>query len=127
MKSTQDRKARFVNQSRREPDFGVGDRVWLSTKHLELGRPSRKLSKLWAGPYTILSQKGYSYELDLPASMQIHRVIHARYLRKAADDPLLGQAIELPEPLVIARENEWEVEELLAVRSRYGKLVYRVK
>ena len=59
--------------------------------------------------------------------MQIHRVIHARYLRKAADDPLLGQAIELPEPLVIARENEWEVEELLAVRSRYGKLVYRVK
>ena len=59
--------------------------------------------------------------------MQIHRVIYARYLRKATDDPLPGQAIEPPEPLVIASENEWEVEELLAVRSRYGKLVYRVK
>jgi len=59
--------------------------------------------------------------------MQIHPVIHARYLRKAADDPLPGQVVEPPEPLEIAGEQEWEVEELLAVRLKRGKLFYRVK
>ena len=59
--------------------------------------------------------------------MQIHLVIHARYLRKAADDPLPGQVVEPPEPLEIAGEQEWEVEELLAVRLKRGKLFYRVK
>ena len=127
MKATQDRKARFVNQSRREPDFGVNDKVWLSTKHLALDRPSRKLAKLWAGPYTILARKGYSYQLELPPSMNIHPVIHARYLRKAANDPLPGQVVEPPEPLIIDGENEWEVERLLAVRLHYGKLLYKVK
>ncbi len=125
--AAQERKARFANRTRREPDFGKGDKVWLSTKHLALGRPSRKLAKLNDGPYTILEQKGHSYLLDLPEHMKIHPVIHARFLRKDPDDPLPGQINPPPTPLVVDGEKEWEVESLLAVRKRYGKLVYRVK
>jgi len=35
--------------------------------------------------------------------------------------------VEPPEPLEIAGEQEWEVEELLAVRLKRGKFFYRVK
>jgi len=127
MGASQERKARIVNKTRREPDFSVKDKVWLSTKHLALGRPSRKLAKLNDGPYTILEQKGHSYRLDLPKHMKIHPVIHARFLRKDPNDPLPGQVNPPPTPLIVGGEEEWEVERLLAVRKRYGKLVYKVK
>ena len=80
--------------------------MWLSTKHLALGRPSRKLAKLNDGPYTILEQKGHSYLLDLPEYMKIHLVIHVRFLRKDPDDLLPGQINPPPTPLVIDSEKE---------------------
>jgi len=80
--------------------------VWLSTKHLALGRPSQKLAKLNDGPYTILEQKGHSYLLDLPEHMKIYPVIHARFLRKDPDDPLPEQINPPPMPLVVDDEKE---------------------
>ncbi len=42
-------------------------------------------------------------------------------------NPLPGQINEPPPPIVVDRENEWEVEQILGVRKRYNRLVYRVK
>jgi hypothetical protein len=80
--------------------------VWLSTKNLALDRPSRKLVKLNNGLYTITTQEGHSYRLDLPRHMKINLVIHARFLRKDPDDPLPGQVNPPPTPLVIDGEKE---------------------
>ena len=65
--------------------------MWLSTKYLALGRPSRKLVKLYNSLYTILKQKGHLFLLDLPKYIKIYLVIHTRFLRKDPNDLLLGQ------------------------------------
>ena len=127
IKAAQATKARSANRARREPDFDVGDQVWLSTKNLALDRPSRKLAKLWTGPFKITAKEGHSYRLQLPEYMKIHPVFHARFLRLDPNDPLPGQVNAPPEPLVINGQEEWELEDLVSVRLKYGKLVYRAR
>ena len=128
MTQAQHRYAAQANKHRREPDFGVGDRVWVTTKHWKTDRPSRKLASQMEGPYEILEQVGHSFKLKLPESMKIHPVFHAEKLRKDAGDPLPGQAN--PETLPLELENgelEYEVQKVLAVKLIRGKLKYKIE
>jgi transposase InsO family protein len=128
MARSQERYAAQANRHRREPDFGIGDKVWVSTKHWKSDRPSQKLANQIEGPYEILEQIGHSYKLKLPASMKIHPVFHAEKLRKDAGDPLPGQANPEPTPLELEDGNEeYEVQKVLAVKLVRGKLKYRIQ
>ena len=80
MSALEESKARMVTSAdrhRRDLEFSVGDRVWLSTKYLPVKGTSRKLSALWAGQYIVLGRVGaVAYKLDLPITWNIHNVFH---------------------------------------------------
>ena len=116
MERAQERQRKQANRQRRDVDFEVGDLVWVTTKNWKTDRPSRKLGHQTAGPYRILEKVGNSYKVDLLVSVKVYPILSLEKLRKAADDPLPGQVNEPPPPIEVDGENEWEVEEVLAVR-----------
>ena len=61
MAKSQKRYTRQANKHRREIDFDVGDKVWVTTKHWKTDRPSRKLASQMEGPFEILEQVGHSF------------------------------------------------------------------
>ena len=107
--------------------YAVGDKVWLSTRNITTNRPSKKLDHKMLGPFEVIGNKRVSVELQLPQSMKIHNVFHPNLLRKASTDPLTNQVNEPPPPIIVNNEEEWEVEDILDVRSYQSKLQYRVK
>lgn len=128
MTRAQGRYTKQANKHRREIDFKVGNKVWVTTRHWQTDRPSKKLANQMEGPYEILEQVGHSFRLKLPDSMKIHPVFHAEKLRRDPNDPLPGQANPEPPPLELEDgETEYEVQEVLAVKLVRGKLRYRIQ
>ena len=78
-----------------------------------------------AGPYKILEKVRHSYRLNLPQSIRVHLVFSLDKLRKASNDPLLGQHNDPPLPIQVNGEDEWEVDEILASKTIQGSLYYR--
>jgi len=111
----QERQTRQANRHRREPDFEVGDRVYVTRKGWATDRPSIKLDRQLAGPYKILSMKGHSYVIDLPPNMKMSNVFHADRLRKDLDNPLPGQNREPEEPILINGERSTKLIRSLLV------------
>ena len=123
----QQRQARNADQHRRDVSFKVGDKVLLSTDHLRMinikGTP--KFSEKFIGPFAIKRVVGpNAYELDLPATMQIHPVLNISRLKVYHDGVVAFPARPNPRPRpppVVGKENEtnrFEVDSILASRVR---------
>jgi len=98
------------------PMFKPGDWVYLDTSDIKTTCLFPKLSHCRLGPFEIERQVGpLAYCLKLPHGMrQLHPVFNVIKLSAAPEDPIPGRKLQAPlPPIVIDREEEWEMEEIL--------------
>jgi hypothetical protein len=92
-----------------------GDQVWLKARNL-VTAGNKKLSPKCYGPYRISKKiSAIAYQLDLPSSMKIHNMFHIDLLLPYKEMEAYGTPYTRP-PLVIKKEEEYEVENVLDVR-----------
>ena len=74
-----------VNRKRSKgPDFQEGEKVYILRKNIKTIRPLGKLDHTKIGPYKIKRKLGpVTFEMELPAGMNIHPVFHKSLLEKA--------------------------------------------
>ena len=115
MFAAQMRQKRYYDKNRTDKQFAVGDKVLLSTANLALKvlrTGVRKLAPKWVGPFTVIERIGsLGYRLELPATMTVHNVFHACYLRPYKDD-LRKKPPPVPE-LDEQGEDNFEVDRIL--------------
>ena len=113
----QDNMKRYYNRRRTlAPVFKPSDKVFLDALDIRTTCPSQKLSHRQLGPFVVEWQIGpMAYRLRLPHQMkQLHPVFNVVKLTLAPDDLITGWKMEdHPLPIVINREAEWKVEEIL--------------
>ena len=106
MEKTQQEIQKQANKHCREPDFGLGDKVWITTRNWKTERPSCKLDHQIARLYKILEKIRHAYRIKLPNSIRVHPVFSPDRLCKASDDLLPGQKKDPPPPVEVSRKEE---------------------
>ena len=94
-----------------------------------MARLSKKLDNKMLRLFKITAKIGSSYHLKLPVSIRIYNIFYLSLLRKAATDPLPGQRVAPPGPIVVNEEEEWELDDILDTRQtgKNRRLQFRVR
>ena len=98
---------------RRSSDIHIGDKVLLSTKHLQLKNKPGKLCPIFVGPFRVIQEiRRNAAKLALPASMSIYPVFNISLLRKYYRDRLLPKAVQVED------DAEYEIDSILCHQGR---------
>jgi len=78
-----------------------------------VGRRTEKLIERFVGPYKVKKIiSSNAVELELSDIIKIHPVINVSRIHRYVEQ-VEGQKREQPAPVIIDREEEWEVEKIL--------------
>ena len=129
-KAQDNMKRYYDHQKTPAPVFRLGNKVFLNALDICTICPSQKLSHQWLGPFVVERWIGpMAYCLRLPHWMkQLHPVFNVVKLTPALNDPITRRKTEdhLP-PIVVDREAEWEVEEILDSHWHQRRFQYLIK
>jgi hypothetical protein len=126
----QKRQATYADQGRREVHLQVGQRVFLSTHHLNLKskEQTKKLLGKYIGPFPVKRViNPVAYELELPDHLHIHPVFHISKLKVSSSSPPgvfpardCAAEQHRPPPEFVDEDGQevWEVEAILSKRTR---------
>lgn len=120
LQRAKDRTKSRVDASRRDVAFQVGDKVLLSSQHLQFKQPGpRKLMPRFVGPFEVVATVGpVAYKLALPPTMRCHNVFHVSMLAAYKS----SGNYQPPPPVEVDGHLEYVVERILdhkaAGRSR---------
>ncbi len=115
LQAAQQRQKKYADAHRVDLQFNVGDKVFLSSRHIALKAVgARKMLALWLGPFEILARpSNVNYELKIPEHYQFHPVFHVSMLRPCYDN---GYNEEQPPMIMIDGEEEFELSQILQHR-----------
>ena len=121
---------RYADRERGEmEEYRVGDLVLLSTKDPKyqiVGRHTDKFTEHFVGPYKVKAIiSSNAIELELPNTVRIHPVVNISRVRRYKLQ-VEEQRKEMPQPVVIEGEEEWEVEKIINKRKVQGRDKYLV-
>jgi Chromo (CHRromatin Organisation MOdifier) domain len=108
--------------------FKTGDKVWLESKNLKIGYPTRKLSPKQEGPFIVqevLSK--LSYRLKLVPQWRIHLVFHTALLTPFKENETHGANFLTPPPDLIEGQEEYEVEVIITHKKHGRGYQYLIK
>jgi len=120
-----DSMTRYYNKRRKEKSYSPGDLVMLNSKHIRTRRASRKLDDRFIGPFEVLKTIGQNaYTLRLPTRYgRLHNTFHVSLLEPYR----MREGREIPAPIEIDGEEEWEIEQILDHKDTAQGTQYLVK
>ncbi len=97
------------------PPFKVGDKVFLSSKHIKTTRPTAKFAEKFLGPFEIISQPGsHSFMLKLLSDLcAIHPVFHVSQLEPVEENTIPNHIQPPPPPVEVDSEEQYEIAQIL--------------
>jgi hypothetical protein len=108
--------------------FEKGNQVWLDSKNLKIGYPTRKLSPKREGPFEIIEViSTHAYRLKLLNQWRIHPVFHAALLTPYRETETHGKNYLRPPPDLIEGEQEHKVEAIVAHKKQGQRFKYLIK
>lgn len=127
----QQRMAQTENASRRHHDFSVGDKVYLSAKHLRVkGDSKKKFSVRWHGPFEIIALiSPTAVKLQFPATVQIHPVVNVDRLKLYVESQRFSRPLLHARPLPNNQSDGsyWVVESIVGKKTlKSGAVKYFV-
>lgn len=127
LSKAQEDNARWYNRKHKPIHFKKGDLVMLSTQHLNLQIPSRKLAAKFLGPFRVLEEvgaHGLAYRLDLPPTMKIHDVVNITRLEPfvSRDSSTIPQ-----QPSIELVQDTYEVQQILGHKYNGKRRLYKVR
>ncbi|KAJ8506975.1 hypothetical protein ONZ45_g10598 [Pleurotus djamor] len=98
-----------------QPDFKVGDEVFLKSKFFKVTRPLKKLADKNLGPYKILERVGYSsFLVQLPDNFKgVHPVFHVSMMEPHTQNTIPNREPPPPPPIAVDASLEYEVKAIL--------------
>jgi len=131
LQKAQEEMKRYADRERGEvEEYRVGNLVLLSTKDLKyqmVGRHTDKFTERFVGPYKVKAIiSSNAIELELPTTIRIHLVVNVSRVRWYKPQ-VEGQKREVPQPVVIKEEKEWEVKKIMNKRKVRGRDKYLVR
>ena len=131
LEETRARMNRNADPKRKEaPAYAIGDAVMLSTRHLRLKRPSKKLGHKYIGPFEV--EKVISptaVRLTLPHAWRTHPTFHVSEIEpfEAGSRSPPDFAKVLREVGELEAEEEYDIEDIMGSITRRKKVLYLVK
>ena len=117
----------WVKPTKYKP-YQQGDQVWLEGTNLHTTHPTRKLGPKRYRPFKVREVMGHTnFRLELPSHWKIHDVFHAKLLHPYKETEEHGENFTEPPPDLIDGEPEWEVEQILDMRTRRSGKQYLIR